>query len=110
MNPSAHEFKLQQNIKTKKQLKKYIDTFNGDNNTLSILSELLNIDFYIFDQISQLPIEISSKSSNNIILLDTNPGLIGVYLDKELVAEGEGPSKQDAQQAAAEAALRAKGW
>ena len=35
---------------------------------------------------------------------------IGVYLDKELIAEGEGPSKQDAQQKAAEAALKAKGW
>lgn len=35
---------------------------------------------------------------------------VGVYLDDELVAEGEGVSKQDAQQKAAEAALKAKGW
>lgn len=35
---------------------------------------------------------------------------IGVYLGKELVAEGDGPSKQDAQQAAAEAGLKKKGW
>jgi ribonuclease-3 len=35
---------------------------------------------------------------------------IGVFLEKELVGEGEGPSKQDAQQAAAEAALKNKGW
>lgn len=35
---------------------------------------------------------------------------VGVYLDEELVAEGEGVSKQDAQQKAAEAALKAKGW
>lgn len=35
---------------------------------------------------------------------------VGVYLGKELVAEGEGPSKQDAQQRAAEAALQKKGW
>lgn len=35
---------------------------------------------------------------------------VGVYLGKELVAEGEGPSKQEAQQKAAEAALKAKGW
>ncbi len=35
---------------------------------------------------------------------------IGVYLGKELVAEGEGPSKQEAQQKAAEAALQKKGW
>lgn len=36
--------------------------------------------------------------------------IIGVYLEKELVAEGEGPSKQIAQQMAAEAALKLKNW
>lgn len=35
---------------------------------------------------------------------------VGVYLGKELIAEGEGPSKQEAQQKAAEAALQKKGW
>lgn len=35
---------------------------------------------------------------------------VGVYLGKELVAEGEGPSKQEAQQKAAEEALKKKGW
>ncbi|MBU1136778.1 ribonuclease III [Patescibacteria group bacterium] len=35
---------------------------------------------------------------------------IGVYLEKELVAEGEGPSKQEAQQKAAEEALKKKEW
>src|SRR3989338_2660112 len=35
---------------------------------------------------------------------------VGVYLGKELVAEGEGPSKQEAQQKAAEAGLKAKSW
>lgn len=35
---------------------------------------------------------------------------IGVYLEKELIGEGNGPSKQDAQQAAAESALKNKGW
>jgi ribonuclease-3 len=35
---------------------------------------------------------------------------IGVYLGKELAGEGQGQSKQDAQQAAAEDALRNKGW
>ena len=35
---------------------------------------------------------------------------VGVFLDDELVAEGEGISKQDAQQKAAENALVAKGW
>lgn len=35
---------------------------------------------------------------------------VGVYLGKELIAEGEGASKQEAQQKAAEAALSKKGW
>lgn len=36
--------------------------------------------------------------------------IMGVYLGKDLVAEGEGPSKQIAQQQAAEAALKIKNW
>ena len=36
--------------------------------------------------------------------------VIGVYLGKELVAEGAGTSKQEAQTAAAEAGLKTKGW
>ncbi len=35
---------------------------------------------------------------------------IGVFLEKELVASGQGPSKQEAQQEAAAAALKKKGW
>lgn len=35
---------------------------------------------------------------------------MGVYLGKELVAEGTGTSKQEAQIAAAEAGVKAKGW
>src|SRR3989338_231263 len=35
---------------------------------------------------------------------------IGVFLGKEKVAEGEGKSKQDAEQAAARAGLQAKNW
>lgn len=35
---------------------------------------------------------------------------VGAYLSNELVGEGEGASKQDAQQEAAAAALRAKNW
>jgi len=35
---------------------------------------------------------------------------IGVYLGRELAGEGQGQSKQDAQQAAAEDALRNKSW
>lgn len=36
--------------------------------------------------------------------------VVGVYLSKTRVAEGRGSSKQEAQMAAAEAALLAKGW
>jgi len=36
--------------------------------------------------------------------------VIGIYLDKELVAEGQGVSKQEAQEKAAESALKKKGW
>jgi len=36
--------------------------------------------------------------------------VIGVYLGKELVAQGEGSSKNEAQQQAAENALKLKGW
>jgi ribonuclease-3 len=35
---------------------------------------------------------------------------VGVYLGKDLIADGEGPSKQEAQQKAAESALKSKGW
>ena len=35
---------------------------------------------------------------------------VGVYLEKELVASGQGPSKQEAQQEAAASALKKKGW
>lgn len=36
--------------------------------------------------------------------------IVGVYLNQELVAEGQGVSKQEAQEKAAEAALKKKGW
>lgn len=36
--------------------------------------------------------------------------VVGVYLGSELVAEGEGPSKQSAQEEAARLALHEKGW
>jgi ribonuclease-3 len=36
--------------------------------------------------------------------------IVGVYLDTELVAKGSGPSKQEAEQAAALAALEASNW
>lgn len=35
---------------------------------------------------------------------------VGVYIGKELVAQGEGDSKQDAEQAAAREGLKSRGW
>ena len=36
--------------------------------------------------------------------------IVGVYLDEEKIAQGEGKSKQEAEQAAAQNALETKGW
>jgi len=36
--------------------------------------------------------------------------VVGIYLNDELIAEGEGKSKQEAQRSAAEKGLEAKGW
>jgi len=36
--------------------------------------------------------------------------VVGVYIEAELISKGEGSSKQEAQQVAAEKALEAKGW
>lgn len=36
--------------------------------------------------------------------------IVGVFLGKDLIAKGEGKSKQDAQRSAAEEGLKAKGW
>ncbi|MEK7460006.1 MAG: putative dsRNA-binding protein [Patescibacteria group bacterium] len=36
--------------------------------------------------------------------------VVGVYLDAELVAEGQGKSKQEAEQNAAGEGLKKKGW
>lgn len=36
--------------------------------------------------------------------------IVGVYLEKDLIARGEGRSKQDAQREAAQEALKVKGW
>jgi len=36
--------------------------------------------------------------------------VVGIYLDKELIAQGQGSSKQEAQEKAAASALEKKGW
>lgn len=59
--------------------------------------------------------EKSGVTPNYKVLEETGPDhaklfRVGVYLDKELVATGDGGSKQEAQVEAAVAALEAKGW
>ncbi len=65
-----------------------------------------------FQEASQ---EIIGITPNYKVLNESGPDhdkkfVVGVYLDKEKIGEGEGGSKQEAQVAAAEAALNKKGW
>lgn len=59
--------------------------------------------------------EISGITPTYEVLKEWGPDhaknfVVGVYIGGELVAEGEGSSKQEAQQDAAEKGLKAKGW
>ncbi len=59
--------------------------------------------------------EVVGITPNYRVLAESGPDhnkkfIVGVYLEKELVAEGEGLSKQEAQTAAANKALAVKGW
>lgn len=59
--------------------------------------------------------EVENITPHYEVLGETGPDhdkkyLVGVFLNKEKVAEGEGISKQDAQRSAAAAGLEAKGW
>ena len=59
--------------------------------------------------------EHEGSTPHYTVLKETGPDhdkhfVVGVYAGKALLAEGEGRSKQDAEQAAARAALEAKGW
>ncbi len=59
--------------------------------------------------------EICGVTPTYRVLEETGPDhakqfVVGVYLDKEKVAEGSGGSKQEAQVAAAEAGLKVKAW
>lgn len=86
-------------------------------NILSHLPEILNAGAYrdaksLFQEEAQERVGITPSYE---VLKEWGPDHakhfnIGVYLDEELVAEGEGVSKQDAQQKAAEAALKVKNW
>lgn len=86
-------------------------------NVLTHLPEILNAGAYrdaksVFQEEAQERVGITPSYE---VLKEWGPDHakhfnVGVYLDEELVAQGEGISKQDAQQKAAEEALRAKGW
>ncbi|MFA5945953.1 MAG: ribonuclease III [Patescibacteria group bacterium] len=88
--------------------------------TKNVLSQLPNIiekRLYadpksVFQEASQSKLGITP---NYKVLSETGPDhakifVIGVYLGKDLVAQAEGSSKQEAQVAAAEAGIKAKGW
>ncbi len=88
-----------------------------EKNILSYLPEILNAGAYrdaksLFQEEAQDRVGITPSYE---VLKEWGPDHakhfnVGVYLDEELVAEGEGISKQDAQQKAAEEGLKAKGW
>lgn len=86
-------------------------------NIVSRLSEILKNRLYI-DPKSSFQEKAQEKMSitpNYKVLSSYGPDhakifKVGAYLDKELVASGDGLSKQEAQIKAAQAALEAKGW
>ena len=88
-----------------------------EKNVISQLPEILNKNLYK-DPKSRFQEEAQERQGvtpNYEVLKEWGPDhekkfLVGVYLKKELVAEGEGASKQEAQLKAAENALKNKGW
>lgn len=65
-----------------------------------------------FQELCQEKMKITPRYD---VLRETGPDhakhfIVGVFLDKELIAKGEGTSKQEAQVQAAQNALRTKGW
>ena len=87
------------------------------NNVLDKLPNILENNLYLdpksrFQEKSQ---EIFSVTPNYRVLKETGPGhnkyfKMGVYIKNEIVAEGKGTSKQEAQMDAAKEGLLAKGW
>ena len=65
-----------------------------------------------FQEASQ---DVAGVTPNYKVLGENGPDhnkkfIVGLYLGEELIAQGEGTSKQEAQEAAARAGLEAKGW
>ncbi|MBI2056044.1 MAG: ribonuclease III [Candidatus Sungbacteria bacterium] len=92
--------------------KKFIDSC-----VMNLLEDVLNKKLYkdpksLFQEEAQERVGITP---NYEVTREAGPDhdkifVVGVYLGKELVAEGEGPSKQIAQESAARNALEAKKW
>ncbi len=88
-----------------------------DRHILSHLEEVLEQNLYTdpksrFQELSQ---EKTGMTPGYRVLKEWGPDhdrhfVAGVFIGEELVAEGEGASKQDAQRAAAREALAKKGW
>jgi len=88
-----------------------------EKNILTQLDDILAVGGYrdaksLFQEESQERVGITPSYE---VLNDWGPDhakhfKVGVFLEEELVAEGEGASKQEAQQKAAEEGLKAKGW
>jgi ribonuclease-3 len=88
-----------------------------DNFMLVELPEIIENKLYrdsksLFQEASQ---EKAGITPNYQVLSESGPDhskifRVGVYLRKELVTEGEGSSKQEAEQSAAENALKVKNW
>lgn len=86
-------------------------------NVISELSEIIKNKLYLdpksrFQESAQEKIGVTPSYR---VLEEAGPDhnkkfKIGAYLDEELIAEGEGPSKQEAQRTAAINALEIKGW
>ncbi len=86
-------------------------------NVLSHLPEIIEKRLYadpksVFQEAAQSKL---GTTPNYKVLSESGPDhakvfVVGVYLGKDLVAQAEGSSKQEAQVAAAEAGIKAKGW
>ncbi len=84
---------------------------------LSHLKHILELELYVdakskFQETAQ---EMLGVTPTYKVLEEKGPDhnkefTVGVFLDKEMIAVGRGSSKQEAQVAAAEAGLEAKGW
>ncbi len=95
-----------------KNAAKFVTTY-----ILSKLSEVLTAELFLdaksrFQEIAQ---EKAGITPTYAVLKEWGPDhaknfRIGVYLDKELVAKGEGSSKQEAEENAAKNALRERNW